>query len=252
MKFFVLPVGKCDDDKGLVFTPGQDDGKRMIAPNWAGLIQVDGMNILIDTGMHPVHITTPLTTFQGTRYEKLICPMMDEEDFILHRLAAIGVRPEQIDYVINTHLHFDHAGCNEFFPGAAFIVQKEHYLYARSMPGEFPTRYYHLPELRYDLIDGEMTLIPGVDLIRCPGHVPGMMAVILRFSKSPPIIIASDAISIKECLTTNNWKASWNPLLAGKSAKRLASIAGIESGHLFYGHDPEWWKTIKVSPQYYE
>lgn len=177
---------------------------------------------------------------------------MKEEDFILHRLAAVGVGPEQIDFVVNTHLHFDHAGCNEFFPSATFIVQKDHYLYARSMPGEFPARYYHLPHIRYDLIEGEMTLIPGVELIRCPGHVPGLMAVLLRFEKSPPIVIAGDAISIRDCLTTNNWKACWDPFLAASSAKRLVSIANIESGQIFFGHDPDWWKTIKVSPEYYE
>lgn len=252
MKFYVFPVGKCDSDKGRVFVPGKENGKRVIAPNWVGLVQVHGLNILIDTGMHPVHIESPQATFKGTRYETLICPQMSKSDFILDQLLVIGIKPENINYVVNTHLHFDHAGCNKFFPRATFIVQKDHYLHALSMPDEFPQQYFNLPELNYELILGEMTLVPGMDLIRCPGHVPGMMGVVLRFNNCAPIIIASDAISINDCLVQNNWQASWNSVLAGNSAKRLITLAKISDGQLFFGHDPEWWKTVRKSPDYYE
>lgn len=252
MRFYVLPLGKCDSDKGRVFTPGQGEGKRIIAPIWAGLVQVNDLNVLIDTGMHPVHIKSPQATFKGTRYETLICPEMNKSDFILNQLELIGIKPENIDYVVNTHLHFDHAGCNKFFPKATYIVQKDHYLHALSIPEEFPQQYFNLAELNYELILGEMTLVTGMELIRCPGHVPGMMGVILRFNNSTTIIVASDAISIKDCLVKNNWQASWNPVLAKNSAKRLTSLAKVEDGQLFFGHDPGWWKTVRKSPDYYE
>jgi len=252
VKLYVIPVGQCDNDKGRVFIPGEENGNRIIAPNWVGLIQVFGLNILIDTGMHPNHIELPQATFKGTRYETLICPQMKRNEFILNQLSLISLKSENIDYVVNTHLHFDHAGCNEYFPKATFIVQKDHYLYALSMPDEFPKQYYNLPELNYELILGEMSLVPGIDLIRCPGHVPGMMGVVLRFKNSAPIIIASDAISIKDCIVQNNWQASWNPILARNSANRLISLTNIENGQLFFGHDPEWWKSVRKFPEYYD
>jgi N-acyl homoserine lactone hydrolase len=252
MKFYVLPVGCCDDDKGGVFTPGKDEGVRMVAPNWAGLVQAHGLNILIDTGMHTVHIDNPGATFAGTRYEKLVFPIMHKEDTILYPLGRLGLEPEDIDIVINTHLHFDHCGGNALFPKATFMVQREHYQHAIIQPETFPPRYFMIPGLNYDLIDGEMTLLPGLDLIRCPGHVPGMMCVVLRMVKTGTIVIASDAISIKEMLDDNNWETCSNPALARNSGKRLAAIAQAESGMLFYGHDPEWWKTVRVAPDYYE
>ena len=252
MKFYVFSVGSCDDDKGLVFTPGRDEGIRLNAPNWVGLIQDKDINILIDTGMHPDHIKNPDTTFAGSVYEGLICPIMSEEDFILNRLNEIGINPNDIDFVINTHLHFDHAGCNTFFPNATFIVQKDHFEYALSLPEVFPHKYFLDPNLTYDLINGEITLIPGVELIRIPGHVPGLMGVIIRLNKSKPIILAGDAISIQECLVDNQWRASWNLKLSKSSAKRLVAITKRESGQLFFGHDPDWWKTVDKSPQFYE
>ncbi len=252
MKFYLLPVGYCDDDKGRVFTPGKDEGVRVVAPNWAGLVQAHGMNILIDTGMHPIHIEKPEATFAGTQYEKNILPIMGKEDTILYQLKKLGLQPGDINFIINTHLHFDHSGCNAFFSNATFIVQREHYQHALTLPEAFPPKYFLLPGLNYDLINGEMALIPGLDLICCPGHVPGMMCVVLRLEKSGTIVIASDAISIKEMLEEDRWEAFWNPTLARSSGRRLAAIAQAELGMLFFGHDPEWWKTVRVAPDYYE
>jgi len=252
MKFYVLPVGNCEDDKGKVFTPGKDEGLRVVAPNWAGLIQTQELNILIDTGMHPIHIENPYATFKGTQYEDLIIPKMNKEDSILYQLDLLKLKPNDIDFVINTHLHFDHSGCNAFFPNATFLVQREHYRYALDHPEAFPPKYFLVPGLNYQMLDGEMTFIPGIELICAPGHVPGMMCVILRFEKGKTIVIASDAISLKESLEEDLWEGFWNPILAKNSAKRLASITAAENGELFFGHDPDWWKSIKISPKYYE
>ena len=93
--------------------------------------------------------------------------------------------------------------------------------------------------------------MPGIDLIRCPGHVPGMMCVILRLENNA-IIIAGDAISVKQNLDDDLWNGYWNPVLARNSAKRLSSIASNLDGHLFFGHDPIWWEQIKLSPDCYD
>lgn len=252
MKFFVLPVGACDDDKGKVFTPGYGEGLRVVAPNWVGLVQAFGLNILIDTGMHPVHIQHPDATFAGTPYETLILPIMREEDSVLHQLKQLGLGAHDINIVINTHLHFDHCGCNAYFPKAVFYVQRDHYQHALTLPEAFPPKYYMIPGLNYNYIDGEMTLFPGFDLIRCPGHVPGMMCVILRLRNSGTLVIASDAISLKESLDLDRWEGFWNPTLARSSAQRLAAIAQAEAGTLFFGHDPDWWESVRVAPQYYD
>jgi N-acyl homoserine lactone hydrolase len=252
MKFFVLPVGTIDTDKSRVFTPGKDEGVRLVVPSWVGLIQAHGLNILIDSGMHPVHIEKPLATFEHTFEEELIIPIMTKEDTLVHQINKIGLEPKDIDFVINTHLHFDHCGCNAFFPKATFIVQRDHYQHALASPESFPPQYYFLPGLNYHLIDGEMTLLPGIELLVCPGHVPAMMSVVLRLEKSGTIVVASDAISLKEHLDEDRWEGYSNPILASSSARRLAAIAQAESGSIFFGHDPEWWKTVKIAPDFYE
>lgn len=251
MKLYVLPLGSCGNDKEKIFTPGKDEGEWIEVPIWASLIQAEGLNILVDTGMHPVHIEDPQATFADTPYVEWIRPMMREEDTIVNRLSELGLTPDDIDIVINTHLHFDHAGGNCFFPNSTFMVQKEHYHHALGTPEAFPPRYYLLPGLSYDLIEGELTLLPRVEIIRCPGHVPGMQTVVVRLEESGTIVLGGDAISLRENLTDDRWESCWNPSLAKASARRLEAIAKAENGQLFFGHDPGWWKSVKRSPDYY-
>jgi N-acyl homoserine lactone hydrolase len=176
---------------------------------------------------------------------------MEATDALEYRLGEIGLAPDDIDLIVNTHLHFDHAGGNFLFPHATFLVQEDHYHHALGMPEAFPPRYYLLPGLNYDQLGGEISLIPGVDIIRCPGHVPGMHTVIVRLAEAGTIVLASDAISLEEHLIEDRWEGYWNPKLARASALRMQAIAHAEHGNIFYGHDPEWWKSIRKSPEYY-
>jgi N-acyl homoserine lactone hydrolase len=251
MRLFILPLGSCGNDKEKIFTPQKDVGVWIEVPIWAALIQVKGLNILVDTGMHPVHIQDSTATFGGTPYVEWIRPKMQAEDLLDRRLGEIGLSPEDIDIVINTHLHFDHAGGNYLFPQATFLVQQEHYQHALGMPEAFPPRYYLLPGLNYELLRGEITLVPGVELILSPGHVPGMQTVVLDLPDTGTVILASDAISLEEHLLEDRWEGYWNPKSARASARRMSSIAQARGGRIFFGHDPAWWESVTKSPDHY-
>ena len=251
MRLYILPLGQCDCDKGLVLTPGSGEGERIIIPIWASLVQVEGLNILFDTGMHPVHIEDPHATFGGTPYDPLIVPIMKEEDRIENRLAEIGLEPKDIDIVVNTHLHFDHAGSNYLFTNSLIMVQRDHYELASETLVAFQTRYWLLPDLTYELVDGDVIVAPGIQLLPMPGHVKGFQAPVIRLPESGTMVIAGDAISMEENLTSDNWVGTWNPIKARASGKRMAAIARAEGGTLVFGHDPGIWETLRLSPEYY-
>jgi N-acyl homoserine lactone hydrolase len=201
--------------------------------------------------MHSVHVHEPASTFSGTPYVDWIKPQMQAEDMLERRLGEIELSPDDIDIVVNTHLHFDHAGGNSLFPQATFLVQRDHYKHALGMPEAFPPRYYLLPGLNYELLQGEITLIPGVDLILSPGHVPGMQSVVVSLPETGTVILASDAISLEEHLNEDNWGGYWNPKSARASARRIRAIAQAKRGQIFFGHDPAWWQNVIKSPEHY-
>jgi N-acyl homoserine lactone hydrolase len=99
-------------------------------------------------------------------------PSKRPEDTIESRLAEIGLRPSDVHCLINTHLHFDHCGGNCAFPSTPILVQRSHYEHARESP-TCPSRYFDLPDLTYELIDGEPELFGGVRAFLTPGHAPG-------------------------------------------------------------------------------
>ncbi len=119
-------------------------------PVWSALIRSPEGLIVFDTGLHPVHVERPDATY-GPRPTMQIT--MSADDAIVLRLAALGVRPDDVTIVVNSHLHFDHAGNNRAFPNATFIVQAEHFAYAKGKPS-FPAVYWDDPALRYMPVGG--------------------------------------------------------------------------------------------------
>jgi glyoxylase-like metal-dependent hydrolase (beta-lactamase superfamily II) len=110
-------------------------------------------------------------------------------------LAPAGLTPGQIDLVVNTHLHFDHAGGNTernsrgevvaSFPNARYVVQRGDLETARA--GSERTRASYLPENfepllaedRFELIDGPVMMGPGLELRPAPGHTPHMQILLI-------------------------------------------------------------------------
>ena len=251
MKLYILFLGEACIDKGRLISPGVDDGKRVHIAIPAYLVQTDdGKNILIDTGMNKVHITDPEYTFRGQEIAEILLPVMRPEDYLVRRLADLNLAVADITHVINTHLHFDHAGNNGLFAHAPIIVQREHYKIAQDNP-VFPNEYWNLPELHYELIDGEMELFPGIHVILTPGHAPFHQSVMLNLPDSGNILLCSDAIYCQDNVDHDAWGGQADPETAKISAARLLKIAVEQNALMIYGHDPVQWHQLRHAPHFY-
>jgi N-acyl homoserine lactone hydrolase len=253
VRLYLLNLGQCDVDKGAVLTPGSGVGTRIRIPIVGYLIETDdGRRILVDTGMHRKHIDDPDATFRGKPFAEVLTPIMAPADDIRNRLTELGLAPGAIDILVSTHFHFDHAGNHGDFGASRIVTQREAYEHAKATPGRYPEDIWDLPHLRYELIDGDLELAPGVELIRTDGHVPGHMSVLVRLPESGPMLLAIDAIYTLENLETDNWSGYMDPAAAQASARRLRAIAEREGALLLTGHDPAQWATMRRSPAYYD
>ncbi len=253
VKLYLINLGACDADKGAVLTPGSGDGERINIPIVGYLIETDdGQRILVDSGMHPKHIDDPQATFGGTPFADSLTPIMGPEDDITHRLGEVGLAVDDIDILVSTHFHFDHAGNHGAFGRSRIVAQRAAHEFAMTHPEACPHDIWNPPHLRYELLDGDVELVPGVELIASPGHVPGHMSVLVRLPRSGPMLLAIDAIYTRENLETNNWRSQRDPEGARQSARRLADIAAREQATLICGHDPVQWAGLKMAPALYE
>lgn len=250
MEMFIIPLGTCNCPYEVV-APGVSDGNIVKLPVPSYLVKLeDGKNLLIDTGMNRLHITDPAATWRGTDMIDVLVPEMATEDNLELRLAELDVRPKDIDYVINTHLHFDHAGNNDLFERATFFVQREHYDYAKGN-ARFPNQYWNLPTLKYELLDGEMQLFPGLEVLLTPGHAPAHQSVMVRLPDSGNMVVCGDAVYTKDNLEHESWDGQADPVAAAQSGAKLKRVAKEENAILLFGHDPGQAKQFHRSPQSY-
>ena len=252
MQLYVLPLGDCCCNYEVI-APGIEDGKRIHIPVPGFLIRLDDDSlVLVDTGMSRLHIDDPYLTWGGTPLADELIPDMRREDSLLWRLAELGIAPAEIKYVINTHLHFDHAGNNDLLKDATFFVQREHYQYAKDNPASFPHQYWNLPALSYELVDGEATLFPGVEVIPTPGHAPAHQSVLVRLPGTGNVIICGDAVYCQENYDHDAWDGQADPQTARASALALRDRAGRESAAMMiYGHDRNQRKSLRYSTDSY-
>lgn len=139
------------------------------------LIRAHGGNILVDTG---------LGSKEDAKFQKMFA--VDRTASLDQSLARLGLSREDIDLVVNTHLHFDHAGGNTrhtddgalipAFPKAQYIVQRGEYEDAvqaneRTRASYRPDNFMPITDAnRWDLLDGNSELLPGITAVLTPGH----------------------------------------------------------------------------------
>ena len=152
------------------------------------LIRMDGPR----TGKHTVLVETGM----GNKLSDRMIKFFGQPAKLLDNLATAGIAPEDIDIVINTHLHFDHCGWNTIrdksgkivptFPNAKYYAPEGEWQYARH-PSERDAISY-LPD-NYDplvasgqmtLLKGDEEILPGISVKTFPGHTASMQAVIVR------------------------------------------------------------------------
>lgn len=207
----------------------------------------DGRRVLIDSGMAP----------DGKGEVPEGTPIARNEKNVLEQLAELGIPLGEIATVVCTHFDVDHVGYHEHFAQSEFVVQRSHYELAKGGHPRYVAGRNHLDDLRlqYKLVDGDMELLPGVQLLETSGHCIGHQSVLVRLPKSGAVLLALDAAILARTFTMER-KASPNDeneemLLA--STKKMLEVVERESVKLVvFGHDGEQWKRLRRTPEFYE
>jgi N-acyl homoserine lactone hydrolase len=112
-------------------------------------------------------------------------------------LADIDMSPADISVVINTHLHFDHCGQNAVFPHAAFYVQRtELDRCEREAPDLWG--WFDFMNARFELLDGDAEVLPGVSVITTPGHTSGHQSVVVQSDDGADLLVGDAAYSPRQ------------------------------------------------------
>ena len=229
--------------------PG-DGGGRFITIGVPGyLIQSDdGRTFLVDSGLPRAHLDDPAAAIRedGTG-DWLRSVRASEENSPAGQLARLGLTPTDVTHLVVTHTHFDHAGGLGDFPDATLVVQRAEW---ERRPAY---RRFSWPEgARYQVVDGDVDLAPGLRLLHTPGHTPGHSSLLVSLPRTGPVVLAIDALYLPAVLERDNFAAAWSKTKARASGHRLADLARQTGAWLIYGHDPDQCTTLRKAPQFYD
>lgn len=249
----MLNAGTCRLDGGAMFgvVPRTLWEKRMPpdSQNRIGLsmnvclIRAAGKNILLDTGAGDKEDQKfrDIYALEGPR--------------LIEALSGEGLTPADIHVVINSHLHFDHAGGNTVFdekgapkaafPNARYVVQRTEFeearaAHERNRASYFPHNYEPLFESgQMELVDGEEEIASGVRIYPLPGHTKGLQGLFIESE-------GEKGLYLTDCVPTHHhiplpWIMAYDlyPTVTLETKRRLLPQAAREGWTLFFEHDPD-------------
>ncbi len=207
------------------------------------LVQTPERKVLIDTGV-------------GKKLDEKFKEIyrIEQNSSLIESLHKIGVQPEDIDFVVNTHLHFDHCGGNTVerdgdyiptFPNAKYVIQKQEWFDATHTNER--TKASYLPETfkpikaagQLLLVDGDCEVLRGISVVVTSGHTRGHQSVMIE-SEHEKAIYFGDLVP-----TSSHVKIPYImgydlfPLEAVETKKKILKKAIDEHWLLIFEHDPK-------------
>jgi glyoxylase-like metal-dependent hydrolase (beta-lactamase superfamily II) len=251
LRITLLDAGSLKLDGGAMFgiVPRPIWEKEHI-PDERNRIRLGINLLLIEDGKRRILVDTGAGTKWEAKYLDIygLAPKSPAEI-----LAPAGLTPEQIDLVVNTHLHFDHAGGNTVrngsgelvaaFPNARYLVQRGEMETARS-PNE-RTRASYLPENfepllsegRFDLADGPVRLGPEIELRLAPGHTPHMQLPVVT-TRDGTVAFLADLVPLASHVPYPYIMGyDLEPLVTLESKRRILPEAARDHWLLVFEHD---------------
>lgn len=252
MKLFVLPLGTAEVSVPRFMPMDLDRGQFYTGPLTAFLIQThDGLNVLFDSGPSPE--SSQLRPLVRQHPDDTVV-RVDPDDSIVGRLEKLGVSASDVSHVIVSHFDYDHCGGNRYFPQARFHVQAEHMAWAERNPERCRRWDWDIPGLRYELLDGDVEVLPGIQVVTTPGHAPGHQSLVVRgLTNTGTVILTADAARTHRELEEERRGDVPEDDETIASIRKLKRLRDDEDALVLLSHDMEaLTASYRVSPLYYD
>ena len=249
----VLDGGRIRINRSI-YVPDAQPGETMEIPVPCLLFCHEQGNVLFDTGCHP-SVSEDAESRWGD-LAKAIHPIMGPDDNVIASLGTMGLGPSDIDVVVNSHLHMDHCGCNEFFRNATMVVHGLELDVAKAESaaanGYIAADWDH--DNTFDLLDGERDLFGDERLVilHFPGHTPGSLGALATLDRDGQFLAVSDAVPVRaslerEIVPRNTWNVEDN-------LKSYAEIRRFQArgATILFGHDDQQWQSLRKGVDGYQ
>lgn len=242
MKLWALRCGDLFTDVGGLLA-GQPKGVMGDVPVMCFAVDTGDGVLVFDTGLHEACCGPDPATHFGAMLSlfEIRCPLHALVD---ERLRQAGYAVDEVRWVVNSHLHFDHAGRNAGFPDATQYVRARELAWARTRTTK-PSGVLagDLDELAADPWDYDETfdLLPGVLLISTPGHTPGHQAMLVSFTDGRSFVCAGDAAYSLQAVMEH--RVTGRPTDADQAVASLRLLTSL-GAEILTAHDIDQWRDV--------
>ena len=208
-------------------------------------------------GTHKIMVDAGLPSLEiAKKYHPYTSPIIRDDQTMEAALAKLGVKPDDIELMCLTHLHWDHCGNMPLFKNAKFYVSKTELQFAvdpcpnlwsafesHQHTGEIPPYLRVLPQIQTIKME-ETEILPGITMFPTPGHTPGSMAVAVETTDGT-YVLSGDAVACYQNIQGNpakGWKyfpigIYTNMIEVWDSLAAIHKKANYKIDHIFPGHD---------------
>jgi 4-pyridoxolactonase len=222
-------------------------GGEVRFPCYSVLIDHPEGKFLFDTGYDLDHVNKVLP------FEK---PIQSPDQTVPAQLAAIGISPDEITHVVNSHYHFDHVGGNRYCTKAVNIAHKReleasHHCQSFERLGYSDLSFDEIGP-RYELIEGETEIAKGVTIIETPGHTAGHISLLVELGDRRPMLFTGDAVYTSRSLELEIIAGfHLDPVASITSLRYLRRLSEDRDAELFFSHDAESFAGWSKAPAFY-
>ncbi|EZX16321.1 AhlS family quorum-quenching N-acyl homoserine lactonase [Mammaliicoccus sciuri] len=274
IKLYVLDNGRMRMDKNLMIAgSNQATLDNPNAPNemfefpiYTVFIDHPEAKILFDTACNPNSMGENGRWINQT--QKAFPYTADESCYLPNRLEQINVDPSEVDYVVASHLHLDHAGCLEYFTNATVIVHDDELngtmqTYARNQKaGAYiwaDIDAWIKNDLTWKTIkpyEDNLEIVKGVKVLNFgSGHAWGMIGLEVETQELGTLILASDAIYTAESMgdILKPPGILYDSIGWARSVEKIKRLAKEKDAQIWFGHDGNQFEGFRKSTDgYYE
>jgi N-acyl homoserine lactone hydrolase len=229
----VRDIGVRRVDLGYFVRPAGETGtgSSRVEPCLGYLIDHPGGLLLLDTGMG--------------RHPDVDAHYQPRRRALPAALAAAGARAGDVRFVANCHLHFDHCGGNPALAGRPVFTQRVELETARAAGNYTLPELVDAPGLRYEVLDGEAEVLPGVTVLPTPGHTAGHQSVVVR-RQDGTVVIAGQSHDTATGYGADvlAWRARGEGLSRGLPSfpDWIERLQRLDPARVVFAHDHAVWE----------
>jgi glyoxylase-like metal-dependent hydrolase (beta-lactamase superfamily II) len=248
VRLIALHCGDLRTDAGVLFE-GRPSGTAADVPIMTYAVDTGDGVLLFDTGVNE-RCLTDLGGYLGPMMALAFEAVGGPETLTPARVDQAGFSVDDVRWVVNSHLHFDHCGCNRTYPASTWVVRSQEVAFYRSKLsnpafglGAEDLGPEQPPELVYDG-EHDLTGDGRLVLLDTKGHTPGHQSLQVTFGDGRRHVLVGDAAYTRDAIESGEPQGfPWDRELAKDALARLRALEA-DGATLLLAHDADQWRGV--------